>query len=276
MRRVFALMAVGVMVLGGTVDVVDAAGESKLVLMLERTTNGPSRYTLDISVDFEDPGAFVAAVDARMEAGRIVDTWPGWASSFGREESPSVSAMGTRVSVCVEAGVCTGTFGQAGLTSFYIDEQGGFPINRAFFAAWGQNIEYTFEAEGWRLHEVGWDFRFVDGTESKSVSVDIVAGDGAELFFDAEARGGAHGSIAVGAPPCSTANLGIPPRGVGRVVLQGGVNEETVICLVPPRTMSSWATGATQWRLSGAAAGDTTINATRLFVLDFPSGFLKP
>ncbi|MEX2458603.1 MAG: hypothetical protein WD770_06415, partial [Actinomycetota bacterium] len=97
---------------------------------------------------------------------------------------------------------------------------------------------------------------------------------GATVFMAAEAPGGRYGSVGIGIPPCSTANVSVG-RGVGHATLTGGTRPQELTCPNFGETVTSWNPRATTWRFTGRMAGETTLVSTRLFVLDFTKAFLR-
>lgn len=241
----------------------------KLVLLLERTDPGPTSFELLVSLSKtgEEP-SFVGSLYGIVKDRQLVGAIPGHATSFGRDRGPDSYSSGS--STCyVES--CRSSPSFAIQYTEFDDPDGTDPRNRLFAAAEGSEIDFEFEAQGWRLSEVDWDFRYVDGRDADATGVSLL-GFGAEVFFEASAPGGRHGSLAMAIPPCSGATSGVLRRGVGEVVLEGGEEEKSSTC-PPPNSVpqiASWATVKTKWRLAGTMAGDTTLNHTRLFVIDLP------
>jgi hypothetical protein len=97
-------------------------------------------------------------------------------------------------------------------------------------------------------------FRYVP-TESVSSASANDATFGAAVFRGASAPGGPVGSVALASPPCSTAAVGGPSRGVGQVQLRGGVTTPTFTCPIDQNPIGSYATAATTWAVTGFAAG---------------------
>lgn len=253
-------------------------GSGRLVLILERLSSGPTSYDLDVTVrPAERRAGGFATVDARVERDRIVEVFPGDAVIFDPENEPYVYLNGDETSTC-DFGLCDFYCCAAfGASDEYDDKTGDGRSNRLFVALWAPDFSYVLQAEGWTLRTARWPFRFVWGARTKAIGVGSGSVRGAEVFMEATAPGGRHGSLAVAGAPCSAADVGFPPRGVGRATLEGGVEDEEVFCPTDgdPAAgqffVSSWAPEATGWRFHGLVAGDTTLAQARLFVLDLPA-----
>lgn len=244
----------------------------KLVLLLERTDPGPTSFELLISVSTSgEESSFIGSLYGIVRDGQLVDAIPGHATSFGRDNGPDSYSSGS--STCYVQSCRSGP----SFAFQYIaldDPDGSDPRNRLFATAEGSEIDFDFQGKGWKLSQVDWDFRYVDGRDADATGASLL-GSGAEVFFEASAPGGRHGSVAMALPPCSGAASGVLRRGAGQVVLEGGEEEESSTCPPPDSVpqIASWATAKTTWRLAGTMAGDTTLNHTRLFVIDLPRDF---
>jgi hypothetical protein len=251
-----------------------APQEQRVVYVIERTTPGPSSYKVMATAQPGEGGAFVGSVFAAVARGRITGVRPGSSTSMDRTNEPHVYSPAATVSSC-DVGQCDLYNSTGGQGISYEDTDGSDPLNRAFIAVAGIAPRVEFEGDGWRLRRTSWTFAFVDGTESDGVGVRGGDTHGAELFLEAALGGGRYGSIALATPPCSTTTTNAASRGIGRVTLDGGVEPQTVTCPTDnPSRLASWAPGAATWSLSGPAAGTTELSETRLFVLDFPRGYL--
>lgn len=271
-------------------DTVEARGQQdqgaeRFVLILERTKRGPTWFDFNVSLKPTDRGGFLGDVEAQVKAGRVIDVIFGSAYFFGGTDEPEMHAFRRSISSC-DVGVCD-VFVLKVLTAGYDyrDKRGGDPFNRLFVAVWGKDVNLKLEADGWVLRRVDWDVRFVEGTRSDAIGFETGGEMGAEVFMNASERGGRFGSFGVAVAPCATTGLNVPPRGVGQATLDGGVERKTVTCpsdgdpLVLPSSPESmtatWAPRATEWRFHGTVVGDTSLARARLFVLDFPRGFLR-
>jgi hypothetical protein len=244
------------------------------VYVLERTTQGPSSYEVMATADPGEDGAFVGSIHAAVAGGKITSVWPGTSTSMDRTNEPLVYSPAGSVSSC-DVGQCDLYESSGGQGISFQDSDGSNPLNRSFIAVAGVAPRIDFEAEGWRLRRTSWTFSFVDGTESDGVGARGGDTHGAELFLGAAAEGGKYGSIALATPPCSTTTTNAVSRGAGQVTLDGGVESQTVTCPTDnPSRLASWAPAAATWSLHGPAAGTTELSETRLFVLDFPRGYI--
>ena len=248
----------------------------RLTVVLERITSGPASFELLVTADFDETGAFIGSLDGEVTKGRVVGVRPGFATSMGERDGVGVSAMGDSINSCDQVDVCTAEgIGQGFQAISYQDDEGGDSTNFVLLAAEAKDISYKFDSNGWRLRVVDWPFRYLDTDGSDAVSLGTGSGEGAEVFFEATLRGGRHGSLAVALPPCSTAHIGVVDRGVGEATLSGGVEEKTTTCPTDrPSGAATWAPKKTTWRLEGTVLGDSTLNETRLFVIDLPKSYL--
>lgn len=243
--------------------------------MVERVTHGPSRFHLDVGVVPGERGAFIGSAYGVVRKGRVVKADFGSAFSGGRMDDPTVYSESYSFDSC-DVGICdVGKTFELGQGNEYVDEDGIYDLTHMFVAAWGGQIAHRFEGTGWTLRTARYPFRFVDGQDAEAVGVAHTALYGAEMFKSASARGGRFGSIAVGTPPCSTTEIGLP-RGVGEAVLTGGVQPETIRCPSFAHIATSWARKGTTWQFSGRVVGDTALVHTRLFVLDLPKRLRSP
>lgn len=244
----------------------------KLVLLLERTDPGPTSFELFVSVSTGgEKSSFIGSLYGIVKDGQLVEAIPGHATSFGRDHGPDSYSSGS--STCYVQSCRSGPSFSFQYTAFD-DSDGSDPRNRLFAVAEGSEIDFDFQGEGWKFSQVDWDFRYVDGRDADATGASLL-GFGAEVFFEASASGGRHGSVAMAIPPCSGAASGVLRRGAGQVVLEGGEEEKSSTCPPPDSVpqIASWATAKTKWRLAGTMAGDTTLNHTRLFVIDLPRDF---
>lgn len=253
---------------------VAAPQEQRVVYVLQRTTRAASSYDLTVTADPGSDGAFLGSVHAAVSGGRITGVWPGVSTSLGRPDEPLVYSPAASASSC-DAGQCDlyETHGGQGIS--FRDSDGTNPINRSFIAVAGIAPRINFESDGWRLVRTSWSFSFVDGTESEAAGARVGDTHGAELFLDATLDGGRYGSIAQATPPCSSVTTNAASHGVGRVTLDGGTESLSTTCPTDnPSRLASWSPAATTWNLHGTAAGATDLAETRLFVLNFPRGYI--
>lgn len=252
-----------------------ATRDRRLVFVIERTTRGPSQFHLNVSVIPGERGGFIGSVYAVVRKGRVVQVGFGYGSSGGRTDDPTVYSPKASFDSC-DVGTCdVGQTLEMGEVDYYIDPEGTEDWTHLFVAAWGRTIGHRFEGKGWTLRTARLPFRFVDGQDAEAFGASH-AGTGAEAFLSASAPGGRYGSIAVGMPPCSNHTIPVASRGVGEVVLEGGVRPESVLCPGLGPVVDSWARAGTTWRFSGRAVGETTLEETRLFVLDLPKRLRSP
>jgi hypothetical protein len=279
--RKLVLVVVGIAVLGPTAlptAVSAASPRERIVVLLRRTTSGPSSFEFSASFQLHERGAFVGSLDAHVGKRGPLKVWPGLVTSVSGRDGVSVSVNGSSANSCDRLNLCTGSdFGGGGYAITYEDKEGSDPVNFVLVVVEGKGIVQEFRGVGWTSRVVGWRYRYIDGSEADSVSVSSGSFEGAEVFFEATAPGGRFGSLAVAWLPCSTSNSEVVPRGVGNAVLTGGIAEEELGCAGDDRrpAAASWAKGSTAWRLTGTTVGDTTLRETRLFVVDLPRRFLR-
>lgn len=246
----------------------------RLGLLLRRTTSGPSSFTLDVTVRSDPRGGFVGGVGARFVRGKPVNAVPLAAGSSRRWDYSTLQAGDARWSTC-DAGVCDDErdLSVHGLGSTYrddgVDEESA---THFFVVAYGADVEYEFAGRGWAVvaDRARIAYRFVDGAE-RSVASSHAGMRGVEVSGEYTAPGGQHGSLALAIPPCSMTKTGVVSRGVGTVTLDGGTQPRTFTCPVDRAFLADHATRATSWRLHGRVVGETTLQETRLFVVDVPA-----
>lgn len=272
-RRPFAF-AIGCTLLASALSLPAsaAAPAQRVTFVLRRTGAGATSWNLNIHINNDHAtGSFLGFVGARFERGKPVRADAAWAGSARRWEDTTLHLAGTTVSSC-SAGVCHDdtVLGYQGLVSSYRDEGGDDAYTHFFLVATGRIVRYGFEGKGWTLVRMPLSFRYLDGGDTSPAHAHS-GQTGAEVFTEASLPGGRHGSLGVGVPPCSFAAVHVAMRGVGRLTLDGGAKPETVVCPDQPKLLGSYATGPTTWRFHGLAAGDITIQDTRLFVVDLPA-----
>lgn len=259
----------------------EAPGESRLFI-IERTTSGPSRFTMSAGFGYGTSGApdgfiAVAAVRDDVAAPRgIAEASFGFIVSNGGDVLPYLYANGERVD-CSSLGdpppeqcdlFISG--GGTGLGWLYEDEGGPDSPTRVFVAVHGQGPGAGLggQTDGWTMREVQPSFSFVRGSEALAAGAQSL-GAGGEVFLSADASGGEHGSIAVGQPPC-----GFPmfDPGAGVTLLTGGVGEPLHVCGANWDGIADVAPEATTWSFRGAAAGASALHfgQARLVVIDRP------
>lgn len=268
-KRLAALLSASFVVAVGS-PVAAAAPVQRLALVLKRTTTGPSSFKLDIGVHNDTRGDFIGEVGARIEKAKPVSAVPGYAGSMRRWEDDTLRAGDLTFSSC-QVQVCHDDVvkGYHGLGTSYRDEGGADAPNYFFVVAYGYRVAFAFRGEGWRAYRAPLTYRYVDGPQDATASTHVLLA-GAEVFTAAAAPGGRSGSLAAAFPPCSVAASGVVGRGAGRVTLAGGAEPAEAICPATRSFLGSYARGSTEWSLTGPAAGDSTANDTRLFVLDLP------
>lgn len=268
-RLAAPLVAVWIMIFGA--PTVAAPPVERVTLVLKRTTSGPSSFTLDVGVTNDHSnGSFVGEVGARIVRGKPVSVVPAFAASSRRWEDTTLRVGDLTVTSC-QVGVCHDDHlkGYQGLGTTYSDDGRADEPNYFFVVAYGHNVEFGFRGTGWRVFRAPLAFRYVDGPADAEASSHLLMAS-AEVFTGATATGGRLGSLAVAIPPCSVAMSGLVARGVGRVTLEGGAEPVEATCPADRTFIGSYARAATRWRLTGTAAGDSSAQDTRMFVLDLP------
>ena len=242
-----------------------------LTFVLRRTSPGPTSFQLSASVWNDGRGSFIGHIGAAAKNGRVTAAEALMSGSAGRWKNSTLTAGGKHWSSC-DIGVChdSSIDGYHGLGTTFDDKQGDDPTTHIFVVIVGLRPSYEFTGHGWKLVKLPLSFRYLDGEETSPAFVKAHVA-GAELYLDGSLEGGRHGSLAMGVPPCSTAVLGLVPRGVGTVTLDGGVDSESVTCPIDRLLPASYATRGTTWRFHGTVAGDTLSRDTRLFVVDLPA-----
>lgn len=273
LRRRFSIIgAVAVAIAALPVPTTAAPPVQHVTFVLKRTTTGPTSYTLDIGVDNDNThGSFIGEVGARIVRRKVVGVTPSFAASSRRWEDSTLRVGDTRVSTC-DVNICHDdkVTGYQGLGTTYVDAGEPDAPNFFFVVASGRRVAYTFRGTGWKLYRATLRYRYVDGAQNAPASAHAGA-VGAEVFTESRAPGGRSGSLAVAIPPCSVAMSGLASRGAGQVTLDGGVRPARFTCPADRSFVGSYATAATTWRLHGTAAGESTGQDTRLFVLDLPT-----
>ncbi|HEX8001110.1 MAG TPA: hypothetical protein VF519_00275 [Mycobacteriales bacterium] len=241
-----------------------------VTFVLRRTAHGASSYDLQVGVWGDGRGSFIGVVGAVTSRGRVTGAEAQLTGSTGRWRGAAVAAYGTRWSSCAAAPCDDDMEVYRGVGSTLDDTEGTDPVTHVFVVLVGTRVEYEFHANGWTLVRTPLAFRYLDGLDTAPAYA-RADGVGAETYTDGRLPGGQRGSIALGIPPCSTSLVGIAPRGVGRLTLDGGVSPVSVTCPTDRVFPASYAPGPTTWRFHGAATGDATARDTRLFVVDLPA-----
>ena len=244
--------------------------------VVARTVAGPTSINLDVFVPegFTFSPAFVGTVGATVDGGHISNVYTGFAERLNGRPDPVVAAHGVTVSAC-GVGMCRidGALGSGGVLAYQDDGQPG-GMNRIYLVVEGPTPTVTLKGTGWSLEPATFSYRYIDGMHAGDASA-YAEEQGVEVFRSATLDGAPGGSIAEGAPPCSGGAPGGGTSvqiGVGQVQLTGGTTTPSTRCPSLPSTyLASWAPGATQWSLKGFAVGNSTLQETRLFVIDLPS-----
>ncbi|MEX2458647.1 MAG: hypothetical protein WD770_06640, partial [Actinomycetota bacterium] len=144
--------------------------DQRLILVLTRTTNGPSSFHLEVGLKPTPSGGVMGSFQLQARRGRVLDAGDGSAFSFGRNENPHAYARGSLTSSC-DAGVCD-TFQTlvTGEGTDYGDTGGRGNATHFVVAVWGRDVAYTLDAKGWRLSRARLvPFRFRDDQEVDAV-----------------------------------------------------------------------------------------------------------
>jgi hypothetical protein len=269
-----ALAAAIIVGVSGSPGTAQAAGETKReLLMLVRTTDGPASFELQASVEpGPDSGAFIGFMGARVEDGRVRSVTPGTQLSHGRTDDPTIYGSEGPVTACRLGGPCGIGSTFAGTLFAWSSDGGGKGVsNRVYIVLEGEDVAHELEADGWKLEEADFSYRYVDNIDSDAIGV-AHTGRGVEVLFEAAARGGTSGSVAQAVPPCSQTIVGGVPRGVGTLALGGGAAspEPAATCPRDAQPLVDHAPGATTWRAHGTVAGSSDLAYTHLFVIDVP------
>ena len=129
-----------------------------------------------------------------------------------------------------------------------------------------QQVELV-ESPGWRLIRTRLRATIVRANSATGV---VVADERAEHFAEASGTGGAHGSLAVGTPPCRLAHrTGYVREGYGSATLTGGQRPASFSCGGVPAAFDpvAYAQTRTRWRLAGSVTGDA-MGPTRLTIIN--------
>jgi hypothetical protein len=247
-------------------------------LVLVRTTTGPAWYHLGIEAALSPaaPHALDAAVTARVDGGRLRRAGSLGAFAFAYDGDVTVKAASTTVRLCQPLGGCVVNRVLAYSTAVESRDSGGPGVDNRLYVVEEGPARVTFRGKGWALRRVPLSYRWV-GSDAADATGVFTGANSVEAFEHAALRGGRYGSIATGAPPCSTATAGVGaapvPRGVGTATLTGGQHTQSLTC--PENIGAPYLTGvaqrATQWSLDGPVVGDSTQLNVPLFVLDLPA-----
>lgn len=274
------------------------AGETIIELVRTRL-DGPASFTITVQhppardSDIETMGAGVLL--KTDEHGAVTDAAGVYASSFGRQTQPTVSANGTSINACTVAGECQPVFFCIGnATQVHTADEGTDGFNRFYMAFHGFRFaEINLETDGWEMRVSGdltggfpddFDRSLMDDTDAGFVQARYVGSDdadgaevvalgtrGLEVFLSAALPGPERGSVAFALPPCSTAHVPVG-LGTGGVTLTGGTEEATTSCdTVGSAPAATGIAGSeTTWTAEGPAVGDPTLQDVRLVVFDLP------
>jgi hypothetical protein len=148
-------------------------------------------------------------------------------------------------------------------------------VNLLLLVVRGNRPKVTFAGHGWRLVPSTFSFRIAEATDRPLWVAQ--SGRGVAVTRSARASGGASGSFALLAPPCSAADTNsLVNVGVGRMTLTGGSAPRTTTCPTDSAPLTSYATRATTWKAVGTVAGDATMRTDPLFVIDLPRTLPRP
>lgn len=281
MRR--ALGIVAAVVLLATLNTPPAMGasepEARYHFEVVRTTTSASSF--ELTVDMSPPSgsdldAYTAAVGFRTgETGAVESVVGLGATALGATNEPGVFYDGTAVTTCTAAGVCNAqpTFAAVTLVG-HKDNGEADALNRYYVVVEGKVAlsDIRFEAKGWVLAETSLETRYSDLRDAEGAAVTATPSVSANAFLSTQLAGGASGSLAMAAPPCSQATSGVVARGAGRMTLSGGTEDQVQMCpfVGGNGVLADHAPAATTWEASGLVAGDSTLHEGRLFVVDLP------
>ena len=275
LASVFALLSVGT-----------ARADSRptpvksFVLLAQRTSAGASQFNLDFGARYHTgDGAFFGDMGVRLTHDRITQAFAGGMTSVGYSDNDTFTYGGHTTSVCspTTTVLCVneGPGGIAGVGVGYSDN-GDEPnqANAYLFAMSGRTISYTFTGVGWRIRQVDLPFRYVDGSRSDDVGVNV-GEHGASVFSTASAAGGSQGSLAEAVPPCSNSEVAPAREGIGQLFLDGGVSQQQQLCpgVALGQAIGSWTAKKTMWIAHGHIVGANTLYSTRLLEIDTPRIF---
>ena len=268
MRR--AVIAVALCAAAAVPPAAGAASSATRTFVLVRTTSGASSFNLSLSASPDSNGLLIGEADtyskggyvSRVDSGAIVGSHP---------SSQGIDAGSLHVRTCSYTGTCApGSLDLAFLGFSYSSNNSSGDINALYFVMRGSRLQVKFTGTGWALKSVPLAFRAQEVQNNAVVAVSI-ANRGAAITDGASAPGGRSGSVAVAEPPCSTSDVGVLARGLGRVTLTGGVTSPTFTCPAPAAAiLGSYARKSTTWQLTGVAAGDSTLSDEALLVIDTP------
>ena len=277
-RRVVAMAGVLAAAVAGTFPRPAGAADPPGVFeyVIARNAAGPTSIEVNVYVPegFTFTPAFVGMVGASFDGGHITNVYSGFAERYNGRPDPVIAVHGVTLTACgVHSCRLDGVLASGDALSYQDDGQPG-GMNRMYLVVEGPPPTVTLRGSGWSLEPATFDYRYVDGMHSGDASV-YAEEQGVEVFRSATLGGGAGGSIAEGSPPCSGGAPGGGTSvqiGVGQVRLIGGTTSPSTRCPSLPSTyLASWAGAATQWSLKGFAIGNSTLQETRLFVIDLPS-----
>jgi len=237
---------------------------------LIRTTSGPSQFDLSVSASPGPDGVLIGEADTYARSGHVVRI-DGGAIVGDNPEAQGLDVGNVHIRTCSYTGTCApGGFDVVLLGVSYASGSSAGDVNELFFVVRGTRISIRLTAKGWRLRNAPLTFHD-QPTQQDAAASAAVAGRGVAVTGGAASPGGRSGSVAVAMPPCSISDVGAVARGAGRVTLIGGVTSPSFTC--PATTapvLASYATSATQWRIDGLVAGDTTLANQALLVIDTP------
>jgi hypothetical protein len=257
----------------GVAAPVASAGSSTTTatLVLVRTTSGASSFDLTVSANPGKGGVLIGEADTYVRADRVVRVDSGYLIGNDPEEQ-GLDAGNLHVRTCGYTATCKpGRFSVTLVNVSYSAESSQGDVNALYFVVRGAHIQINFRGKGWVLRNEPLAFRHVTPRRSAKAWANF-AGRGAAVSQGAQAAGGQSGSIAVAMPPCSASDVGVVARGIGQMTLSGGVTTAQFVCpAVAYPALTSYARTATTWRLTGWAAGDSTLSDQPLLVIDQPT-----
>ncbi|MDQ1694872.1 MAG: hypothetical protein QOJ03_225 [Frankiaceae bacterium] len=268
MKRIIAAV-IGFMLSAAVVPASADSHVKTVTFMLVRTTSGASQFDLSLSAHDSSKGAFVGDIDAVIRHGRVVETVAGSMGGL-QSEADGVEVGPLHVRTCALTRCGGDLEGQVGTAIGYSSDNSEGDVNAIFVVLHGSGIVYHFRGVGWRVLPMRLDYRTVDTRAASPVRVSSGVYSAAAID-GASAPGGAVGSVALAAPPCSIATVGVVSRGVGQIRLTGGATSPTFTCPTDRVPIGSYTNRKATWSVDGWAAGDSTLSDTTLFVIDRPA-----
>lgn len=258
MRRLAPFLALSLSALP-LAPVADAAGPALTAYVVERTDPDAASLTVSGGVGAGDREYALAAVatantgangrftsaDGALFFGVTVEAYAAVKTPAGTYRCGDIPVAGT---------ACAGALAGGGIGFAVWWDDAAFDQALVVLRGRGADLDVSV---GWAASRWTGSVRVVDNADAASVTT---TGGGVAAFAgEATAPGGGRGSVAIAHPPCHL--FGIAAPGAGAVALTGGAAPVVAACpdaLAPP---ASAASGATTWKLTGAAAGVSDVPA---------------